>query len=425
MVKRSLLSLLTALLLVAGLGVAPAATAAGCASPYVVRPGDSLGRIARICGTTIAALKSTNGLTQDIIYPNQLIVIPGGAASVTTPVPAATGVCASPYIVKRGDSLGRIARVCGTTIAALKSVNALTQDIIYPNQRLLLPGAVAAAPALQPKVVIAVVDGWRFEDTYGDPSHANLPHVWNELRPLGTTYSQFYNLGQTATAQGHAAILGGVWQPIANDGTGRPTAPTLFEYYRRATGAPATDTALVFNGEPDGKAGRWAYSTAPGYGAAYAATIYHGNGDGFDDNVVLTTALGALAQHPRLALIAFPAVDEWAHTGDFNGYLSAIQSVDAVLAQLWQALQADPFYAGQTTLIITNDHGRRLDDFTQHGGDTISEQHVTLLVLGPRTPAGVELTTTHTLRDIAPTVGVLLNIPTPLAQGEVLWDVIR
>ncbi len=424
MFKRTLLTLMTAWLLGAGLGLAPAATAAGCASPYVVRPGDSLSRIARICGTTIAALKSANGLTGDIIYPNQLIVIPGGAAGASTPVPAASGTCASPYIVKRGDSLYRIARLCGTTVAALKAVNGLTQDIIYPEQRLRLPGAPAATTA-QPKVIIAVVDGWRYEDTYGDAAHANIPHVWNDLRPLGTTYSQFYNLGQTATAQGHAAILGGVWQPIPNDGTGRPTAPTLFEYYRRATGAPAEDTALVFDGAPDGKAGRWAYSTAPGYGAAYAAAIYHANGDGFDDQVVLTTALGALTQHPRLTLIAFPAVDEWAHTGDFNDYLAAIQGVDAALWQLWQALQADPFYAGQTTLIVTNDHGRRLDDFTQHGGDTLSEQHVTLLVIGPRTPVGVEFATPHTLRDIAPTVGVLLNIPTPLAQGDVLWDVIH
>jgi LysM repeat protein len=326
-------------------------------------------------------------------------------------------------VVRRGDSLARIARLCGTTVAALKAANNLARDVIYPDQLIALPGAGAGQPL--PKVVIVVVDGWRYEDTYGDPSHQNIPHIWNELRPLGTWHSAIYNLGQTLTAPGHAAILGGAWQPIPNDGTGRPTAPTLFEYFRRATGAPASATALVFNGDPQGKAGQWAYSSAAGYGAAYAAQVYHSEGDGLDDGVVLEAALGALAQHPRLALIALPAVDEWGHSGDFARYAQAIAAADGAVAQIWQALQADPFYAGQTTLFVTNDHGRRLDDFTQHGGDSPSEQHVTLLTLGPRTPAGQEVTTPRTLRDIAPTVGLLLNVPTPLADGRVMWEVIR
>ncbi len=424
--KRPWYSLLTVLVLTLSLALPerglPSADAAGCASPYVVARGDSLGRIARICGTTIAALKAANNLTADIIHPGWRLVIPG--ASAAAPLPAATGHCVSPYTVRRGDSLARIARLCGTTVAALKAANGLTRDIILPNQRLALPGA-PAGQASAPKVVIVVVDGWRYEDTFGDATHQNIPRVWNDLRPLGTWHSQFYNLGQTLTAPGHAAILGGVWQPIPNDGSGRPTAPTLFEYFRRATGAPASQTALVFDGSADGKAGRWAYSTAAGYGPDYAAQIYNSSGDGFDDNVVLNAAVGALAQKPRLLLVAFPAVDEWAHTGDFNGYLRAIQTVDQALWQLWQALQADPYYAGQTTLFITNDHGRRLDDFTHHGGATESEQHLTLLTIGPRTPAGQEVSTRRTLRDIAPTVGVLLGFPTPWVEGAVLWEVVR
>lgn len=424
--KRRWICATLALVLAVGLVLptpgAPPVTAAGCASPYLVARGDSLARIARLCGTTVAALKAANHLTGDMIHPGWLLTLPGGSAAPMPP--AAASPCASPYIVRRGDSLARIARLCATTVAALKAVNGLTRDIIFPEQRLILPGGASLA-AGTPKVIIAVVDGWRYEDTYGEPMHQYIPHVWNDLRPLGTWHTQFYNLGQTATAQGHAALLGGVWQPIPNDGTGRPTAPTLFEYFRKATGAPASDTALVFNGQPDGKAGRWASSTAPGYGPDFAAQIYHSDGDGLDDAVVLDTAVQALAQHPRLMLVAFPAVDEWAHAGDLGGYLRAIQAVDGALWQLWQALQADPFYAGQTTLFITNDHGRRLDDFTTHGGDTDSERHVTLLTVGPRTPAGQVSGVLRTQRDLAPTVGALLGFPTPLVEGSVLWEVLR
>lgn len=428
MVKRGWFSLALILAIAGGLAWAPRGpqlvTAAGCASPYVVRPGDSLARIARLCGTTIAALRAANHLTSDLIHPGQqLVFADGGNGAAPALTALVNGACASPYVVRRGDSLARIARLCETTVEALKAANHLTRDLIFPDQLLALPGGARWLPA--PKVVIVVVDGWRYADTFGDLSHEHIPHLWNDLRPLGAWHAAIYNLGQTQTAAGHAAILGGVWQPIANDGTGRPTAPTLFEYYRKATRAPASETALVFNGDPHGKAGQWAYSTAAGYGAAYGAQVYASDGDGFDDGVVLAAALGALAQHPRLAVIALPAVDEWAHTGDYAGYLRAIAGADSAAWQIWQALQSDAFYAGQTTLLVTNDHGRQLEDFTQHGGDSLSEQHVTLLTVGPRTPAGQEVTTPRTLRDIAPTVGALMTFPTPLAEGEVMWEVVK
>jgi bisphosphoglycerate-independent phosphoglycerate mutase (AlkP superfamily) len=136
-------------------------------------------------------------------------------------------------------------------------------------------------------------------------------------------------------------------------------------------------------------------------------------------------ALAALGQRPRLMLIAFPAVDEFGHYGTFEEYLGAIRRVDVALWQLWNALQADPFYAGQTTLFITNDHGRRLDDFRTHGGSTHSERHVTLLTLGPGTPAGVQVSRRRMLVDIAPTVGRLLGFHTPLARGSIMWELIQ
>lgn len=341
---------------------------------------------------------------------------------------AALAPCASPYTVRAGDTLTRIARNCGTTINALKTANKLKGDLIFVGQKLIIPGGAAStATPVIPKVVIVVVDGWRYEDTYGDSSHQNIPHLWNDLRPLGTWHSRIYNFGVTYTAPGHAAILGGAWQPIPNDGTGRPTRPTLFEYFRQQTGAPASDTALIHVGGPDGKAGKWAHSTAKGYGEAVGAMQHYlEDASGFEDAPVYDLALNVFKQHhPRLVLIAFPAVDEWAHTGNFEAYLQSIRTVDDLIWRLWNALQADPFYAGQTTLFVTNDHGRRLDDFTTHGGTTLSEQHVTLLTLGPRTPAGVKITTRRTLRDIAPTAGRLMGFSTPLAEGSVMWEAVK
>ncbi|WP_162148537.1 alkaline phosphatase family protein [Asticcacaulis sp. AC402] len=75
---------------------------------------------------------------------------------------------------------------------------------------------------------------------------------------------------------------------------------------------------------------------------------------------VLTARYGlqAIRDHMRVVYIAFGDTDELAHAGDYDQYLQAIERGDDYLRQLWETLQADPFYRGQTTLLVTTDHGR-------------------------------------------------------------------
>lgn len=106
---------------------------------YVVQSGDQLLALARRFGVTTSAIKSTNRLTSDTIYPGQVLVIPA-------PIPAATLVPGSQvYVVQPGDQLLRIARRFGIALSALKAANGLTSDTIQPGQVLLIP-----APTLTP-----------------------------------------------------------------------------------------------------------------------------------------------------------------------------------------------------------------------------------------------------------------------------------
>ena len=63
-----------------------------------------------------------------------------------TAAPAAS-VADAVYVIKRGDTLGRIAKAHGTTIAAIKEANGLKSDRIIAGHKLKLP-TTAPAPVL-------------------------------------------------------------------------------------------------------------------------------------------------------------------------------------------------------------------------------------------------------------------------------------
>ena len=127
----------------------PAAPATG--GTYVVKAGDSLGRIASKHQVALTALLSVNGMTAgSLILPGQTISLPVGAvlqgSSAPAPAAPATG---GTYVVTVGDSLGRIASKHQVALTALLSVNGMTTgSLILPGQTISLPaGAVVAAPA--------------------------------------------------------------------------------------------------------------------------------------------------------------------------------------------------------------------------------------------------------------------------------------
>ncbi len=101
---------LTALALVLLLLPAPPAAAQEDAW-YVVRPGDYLFRIARLTGTSVEALKRNNGLTGDIIHPEQRLRVRrpfaptrGGAIAWRHPCDTPAGEVLRPFgEQRRGD----------------------------------------------------------------------------------------------------------------------------------------------------------------------------------------------------------------------------------------------------------------------------------------------------------------------------------
>ncbi len=137
---------------------------------YVIKEGDTLGDIARQHNVPRSSLLEANNLRDgQPIYIGESLVIPSKPSSTNVyagttdpappkqadpkkaPAPPATPPSAAPpstaseHKVASGDTLSKISRKYGVSVAALKSANGLKSDVISPGQRIKIPGAGSAA----------------------------------------------------------------------------------------------------------------------------------------------------------------------------------------------------------------------------------------------------------------------------------------
>lgn len=139
------------------------------ATTHVVKSGDNMYRIAINHGITLSQLQSANpGVNAQSLRVGQKLEIPAAGqervarvsapAAAASPSSAARAAATGAYEIKAGDSLSKIAREQGTTIAALQAANPnLNPNRMAIGQKINLSGsasftntnasAVAKAPA--------------------------------------------------------------------------------------------------------------------------------------------------------------------------------------------------------------------------------------------------------------------------------------
>lgn len=271
------------------------------------------------------------------------------------------------------------------------------------------------------RVILFVIDGPRHTEAFDDPDHRYVSRMWNELRPQGALIPEFRNDGQTLTNPGHASIVTGTWQTIANNGSERPTEPTLFEHYRQTYGVPKKETYVVSGKR---KLNACSYSTHEDFGRRYGATERVGLADDravFDELVAIMKG-----DKPRLVMACFPAVDRAGHSGDWDAYVSAIGVVDSLLVELWDFVQHDPFYKDKTYVFVSNDHGRHDDKsggFSNHGCGCEGCRRGMFLALGPTIKANYQTSKVYTQRDIFYTVASILELTVEKSDGVVIEEI--
>lgn len=285
-------------------------------------------------------------------------------------------------------------------------------------------------PTFQTKyVVILVIDGPRFSETYGDSTCRLSPILCDSLRYQGAFYENFRNNGPTYTVPGHTAIVTGVYQRISNTGTALPRNPSLFQYYLKATGAAKTDAFIVSS---KGKLDVLANTENKKWHDQFLASTYcgpNGNGIGYgrdDKTFAKVTELVTSPNAPHVMLINLLAVDVNGHANNWEKYQESITACDAYASNLWGMIQSNPVLKNQTTLFITNDHGRHLDGvksgFVNHGDHCEGCEHISLLILGPDTPKGLSVQKEGELIDLSKTISTLLHFEMPTSKGRFLQE---
>lgn len=142
----------------------------------------------------------------------------------------------------------------------------------------------------------------------------------------------------------------------------------------------------------------------------------------FDAPIVAAAIECLRTDKPRVIYVMLGDGDEWAHEGRYDLYLDAAQRADRFIKRIWETLQSLPEYKGQTTLLVTTDHGRgaTLEDWADHGRDVPAAESTWMAAIGAGVPAlgvrdGITVTTAQLAATIAAVVGEDFNAAAPKA----------
>jgi predicted AlkP superfamily pyrophosphatase or phosphodiesterase len=274
-------------------------------------------------------------------------------------------------------------------------------------------------------VIVIVMDGARYTETWGLTNQLLIPNIANNIAPRGVVNTNFRNNGPTWTAPGHLAICSGQYFNLNNGGGQLPPFPTMFQYYNETH--PTKNSWIIASKD---KLEVLANTSDSSYNNLYLSNTNCGNsglGSGYrKDSITLDVALNVFTnEHPNLTLINFREPDFTAHSYDSLGYIQQIKNVDSLINIIFNFVENDPIYQETTSIFITNDHGRHDDltgSFANHGDNCEGCRQILFAAYGPDFKENAIINTPYEQIDIATTISEMLNFNLPNSNGEVMLD---
>lgn len=349
----------------------------------------------------------------------------------------------------------------------------------------LAPSRALASPRNRKAVVVTFGGGARDDETFMPEGQENIPHLLHDLMPRATFFTRVVNRGILGHYVANASLATGVYETFNNFAAVPPQNPTVFEYFRKDLKRPASDAWVIApsNGfNRIGESGNRLYGA--GLGAAvilpkrlltavlpsggtseyehllrdnYETPLYTPELSGNDAELrqlaeILKLSVSDFTTHarslaspdelsvyvarrlmkqfaPSLLWITLHDIDI-AHSGTFSLYLEGIRRSDRLCAEIWNMIQSEPEYAGNTTMFILPDFGRDSDEdaggngFQHHRTGDARSRTTWMMVLGPGIRENVVVDRPADSTDLVPTLGSLFGFSTRLAQGKPLAEVL-
>jgi len=279
-------------------------------------------------------------------------------------------------------------------------------------------------------IIIIILDGARYSEMFGDTSHQYIPNLAT-MAFEGTMFTNFYNDGITNTVNGHSALMTGYYDVLNNSGGENPKYASFMQYWREQHHAEKNSCWVVATKDKLEVLNNCKDVYYRNHETPSTDCGINGLGTGYrEDSVTFNRAMEKLkAFHPRMMLINFKEPDASGHAANWNGYLQGIMKGDYYAYTIWNFLKSDAFYKDQTTLFVTNDHGRHLDGwldgYVSHGDNCEGCRHISLLALGPDFKKNYVETNRYNMLDIPTTISELLGIQMPHSGGNIMTSIFQ
>jgi hypothetical protein len=342
----------------------------------------------------------------------------------------------------------------------------------------------ATAAKKRKVIVITFGGGARDQETFAPEGQDNIPHLMKELIPQASFFTQVMNRGILGHYVATASLATGVYETLNNFSAVPPDHPTVFEYYRKDLNRPSSDAWVVAPSNGFNRIGESDYRT---YGNGFGATVVlpkhllsaansgattdydHLLHDSYETPLYTPQLAGSEFELQQLEMILKLSVDDFmaharivsspdelsvyivkrlmqqeapsllwvtmhdidiAHAGAYSLYVDAIRRTDRLCAELWQAAQSEPEYAGNTTLFILPDFGRDADQdaggngFQHHRTGDAASRTTWMLALGAGVRQGVVYDSPLQSIDLVPSIGSIMGFSPSLSQGKPIQELL-
>ncbi len=330
-------------------------------------------------------------------------------------------------------------------------------------------------------IVITFGGGARDQETFAPEGQENIPHLLQELIPQSSFFTQVTNHGILGHYVATASLATGVYETLNNFSAVPPDHPTVFEYFRKDLRRPASDAWVVAPSNGFNRIGESSYGQGKGatvvlpkrllsVATSGATTDYeHLLHDNYETPLYTPQLEGSEFELQQLETILQLSVDDFikhartlsspdelsvyiakrlmrlqapsllwitmhdidiAHSGAYSLYIDGIRRTDRLCAELWNAAQSEPEYAGNTTLMILPDFGRDADEdsggngFQHHRTGDAASRTTWMMALGAGTRAGVVYDQPVQSIDIVPSLGAMLGFSPAQSQGRAIRELL-